>query len=270
MITNFINHNGYFSCWYCFIEGIHINKRQQYYYESINLRTPSQFLKYSNEAEVTQSNIYGHWGNSILNDILDVNLPNGIVLDYLHVSLLGHGKLIISVIYKHLKPKQREQLNIAMNNQLFPSKISFHGLFHFLSCILILLYLLYLDFFHRKLRSIDNFGFVKGTEVRNVLFYGLLPHLSSDMHIDRYSHLALYICALRLLHSGHIFLDETSIVADQLLVKFYKDHTLFYQSCQSLKLHLHIHLPSLYKTHGPLCNIGCFGQESFIGASDGT
>ncbi|CAF1326904.1 unnamed protein product, partial [Rotaria magnacalcarata] len=241
LITNFINHNGYFSCWFCFIQGKHVNKKRQYYYESTNLRTPSQYLRFSNEAEITQSNIYGHLGNSIVNDILDVNFPNAIILDYLHVSLLGHGKLIILLIYQQLKPKQRQQLNSEMNNQLFP------------------------NFFHRKLRSIDNFGFVKGTEVRNVLFYGLLPHLSSFMHLEQYSHLTLYICALRLLHSGHIFHDETSVIANQLFVEFYKDHELFYQSCQSLKLHLHIHLASLYKTHGSLCNIGCFGQESFIG-----
>ncbi|CAF3168686.1 unnamed protein product, partial [Rotaria sp. Silwood2] len=241
LITNFINHNGYFSCWFCFIQGKHVNKKRQYYYESTNLRTPSQYLRFSNEAEITQSNVYGHLGNSIVNDILDVNFPNAIILDYLHVSLLGHGKLITLLIYQQLKPKQREQLNSEMNNQLFP------------------------NFFHRKLRSIDNFGFVKGTEVRNVLFYGLLPHLSSFMHIEQYSHLTLYICALRLLHSGHIFHDETSVIANQLFVEFYKDHELFYQSCQSLKLHLHIHLASLYKTHGSLCNIGCFGQESFIG-----
>lgn len=85
------------------------------------------------------------------------------------------------------------------------------------------------------------------------------------MHIEQYSHLTLYICALRLLHSGDIFHGETSVIAKQLFIEFYKDHELFYQSCQSLKLHLHIHLVSLYETHGSLCNIGCFGQESFIG-----
>lgn len=128
---------------------------------------------------------------------------------------------------------------------------------------------LYLDFFNRKLRSIDNFGFVKGTEVRNVLFYGLLPHLNSFLKIEHYSHLTLYVCAMRLLHSGHVFGDRTSEIANQLFIQFYKDHELFYECSQSLKLHLHVHLLSLYKTHGSLCNLGCFGQESLIGFVSG-
>jgi hypothetical protein len=103
-----------------------------------------------------------------------------------------------------------------------------------------------LDFFNRKLRTIDNFAFVKGTEVRNVLFYGLLPHLHPSMGLEHYSHLILYVCAIRLLHSGHIFDDQTSETAAYLLTKFYKDHELFYEHSQSLKLHLHVHLPSLY------------------------
>jgi hypothetical protein len=126
-----------------------------------------------------------------------------------------------------------------------------------------------LDFFHRKLQPIDHFGFIKGTEVRNVLFYGLLPHLDLFMQIEQYSHLALYVCAMRLLHSGHVFNDETSKIADQLFIEFYKDHELFYEYCQNLKLHLHVHFSSLYETHGSLCHLGCFGQESFIGFVSG-
>jgi hypothetical protein len=89
------------------------------------------------------------------------------------------------------------------------------------------------------------------------------------MGSEHYAHLALYVCAMRLLHSGHVFDNKTSEIADQLFVQFYKDHELFYEYSQSLKLHLHIHLSSLYKTHGSLCNLGCFGQESLIGFVSG-
>ena len=115
------------------------------------------------------------------------------------------------------------------------------------------------------MRSIDNFAFVKGTEVRNILYYGLLPHLNMFMNVEQYSHLVLYVCAMRLLHSGHIFNDRTSEIAHQLFAEFYKDHELFDKDKQSLKLHLHAHFETLYEAHGSLCNLGCFGQESFIG-----
>ncbi|CAF0963236.1 unnamed protein product [Rotaria magnacalcarata] len=245
-----------------------MNKKRQYCYDTVHLRTTDQYFKLSKKAERTQSNIRGHLGESVLNNILDVEFPEAIVLDCVHVSLLGHAKLIILSVYKQLKPAQRKELNSYLRNQFFPRKLVPLGpiilVFHTFSNTFF--FWLYIDFFNRKLRSIDNFGLVKAIEVRNALFYGLVPHLISFMQIEQYSHLALYVCAMRLLHSGDIFDDKTSEVADQLFTEFYKDHDLFYKTSQSLKLHLHAHFASLYETHGSLCNLGCFGQESFIGS----
>lgn len=124
---------------------------------------------------------------------------------------------------------------------------------------------LYLDFFNRKIRSMENFAFVKGTEVRNLLFFGLLSHLYKWLSIDQYAHMALYVCAIRLLHSGNLFGSETSIIAGELLDQFHRDHHLFYHELKSFKLHLHSHYSSMYRNYGSLINLGCFGQESFIG-----
>ena len=107
---------------------------------------------------------------------------------------------------------------------------------------------------------------MKGTEVRNLLFFGLLPHLSSLLPTDQYAHLAMYVCAMRLLHSGDLFGDQTSKITNRLLSRFHEDHEQFYVQSQSFKLHLHSHYASLYESHGALANLGCFGQESLIGA----
>jgi hypothetical protein len=142
LITNFINHNGYFCCWLCLIEGEHINNKRQYRYDTIKLRTKQEYSKLSAKAERTQSNIYGHLGESILSNVLDVKFPDAIVLDYLHVSLLGHAKLIILSIYQQLKPTQRAQLNSQINNQAFPRKLILfiHFWFIFLSWILLFVF----------------------------------------------------------------------------------------------------------------------------------
>ncbi|CAF1677132.1 unnamed protein product [Rotaria magnacalcarata] len=242
LICNFINHNGYYCCWFCFIKGEHIGHKRQYRYSSLILRTAEQYSKGSKKAERKKNNIYGHLGKTMLDDILDLPLPNAVVIDYLHVTLLGHAKAIILSIYRQLKPIQREQLNIQLRNQKFP------------------------HFFNRKIRSMDNFAFVKGTEVRNLLFYGLLPHMNLLLPSEQYAHLALYVIAIRLLHSGHIFGNKTNEIADRLFSRFYVDHELFYDQLQPFKLHLHAHYSYMYETHGSLCNLGCFGQESFIGA----
>ena len=75
----------------------------------------------------------------------------------------------------------------------------------------------------------------------------------------------LYVCAIRLLHSGHVFGDRTSEIDNRLFSTFCKYHELFYTQLQNLKLHLYAHYGSVYETHGSLSNLGCFGQENFIG-----
>ena len=123
LITNFISHNGYYCCWFCLIRGEHIDNKRQYRYETFVSRTSRHYIELSAKAERTQANVLGHLGKSVLDDILDIPLPNEIVLDYLHVSLLGHAKLIISSIYKRLKPFQREELSSQMNEQTFPRRL---------------------------------------------------------------------------------------------------------------------------------------------------
>jgi hypothetical protein len=242
-----------------------MSRKLQFHPERTALRSAEQYSKLSNRAERTKKNVYGHFGKSVIEGLLDVPLPDAIVLDYLHVTLLGHAKVVTLAIYNQLRPAQRKQLNIDLNKQKFPRK-QLNVTFFFLYLIAqFIFHLILLDFCNRKIKSIDNFAFVKGTEVRNLLFYGLLPHLNSLLPIDQYAHLAMYICSMRLLHSCDVLGDQTSVVADLLLAQFHEDHELFYTMSQSFKLHLHSHYAALYESHGSLSHLGCFGQESFIG-----
>lgn len=116
------------------------------------------------------------------------------------------------------------------------------------------------------MRSVDSFAFVKGIEVRNHLFYGMLCHLDSVLPIDHIGHLALYICSIRLMHHGCLFGKQTSDIAHELFVHFYRDHELFYSRIQNFKLHLHFHYATMYKRHGAFANVSCLGPEDLIGA----
>ena len=242
-ILNFIGHNGYDCCWFCYISGQHVNGKRQYYYQTtIRLRSPSKFQKESNEAQQTQSRINGHLGRSILQGLIDIPLPNSIVIDYLHATLLGHVKAIVIDIYNQLAPRERLTLNGQLKNQTFP------------------------HFFVRKFRSFNEFANVKAVELKNLFFYGLLPNLQTMVPLEKLSHLAMYVSAIRLLHGRSPFENDTSKIARQLLTKFYEDHQLFYNQLQNFVLHLHVHYPELYLNHGALSNIGTFGQEDLIGA----
>ena len=104
LALNFVGHGGYWCCWLCYIKGIHTNGRRQYPYETpIQYRHPKEYLNESFQAEQGNLNVYGHYGVSILHKILDIPLPHSITIDYLHSTLLGHGKAIILAIYNKLK-----------------------------------------------------------------------------------------------------------------------------------------------------------------------
>ncbi|CAF1294231.1 unnamed protein product [Didymodactylos carnosus] len=218
LILNFIGHGGYCCCWFCYLKGEHIgNKRQYYHQQQLVMRGTKQYSEESVKAEQKQTNIYGHLGKSILENLLDVPLPQAIIIDYLHVTLLGLAKTIILSIYHQLIPIQRTQLDEQLKQQQFP------------------------HFFNRKMRAVSNFAYVKATELRNMLFYGILPNLEPFLSNQQLSHLSLFICAIRLLHSQPTFGKATSQIADQLFNQFYRDHNLYYTGLQNFVLHLHAH-----------------------------
>ena len=54
-------------------------------------------------------------------------------------------------------------------------------------------------------------------------------------------------------------------MANELFLSYYKDHDDYFTGLQNFVLHLHVHYSMIYRNYGALCNIGCFGQEDFIG-----
>jgi hypothetical protein len=241
-VLKFIGHGGYWCCWVCYLRGVHDGGKRQYRYESpIELRATDVYFKESCQAEQDGQPVFGHRGISPLHRILDIPLPQSIIIDYVHATLLGHGKTIISAIYAKLKPVQRSIVDLELKGQPFP------------------------HFFNRKIRPISDFGFVKATEVRNILFYGLLPCLQQHLCIQRLSHMALFVCAVRLFHCDSLHGSDVVAVADELLISYYRDHDNYYNGLQNFVLHLHSHYSTIYTNHGALSNLGCFGQEDLIG-----
>lgn len=141
LILEFIGHTGYHCCFYCYIHGIHVGgrggKRQYYPNNNIKLRKKQTYELESIKAAETSFNVYGHLGRSLLHDLLDVPLPNSIIIDYLHVSLLRHTRDIIKQIYTKLSPLQRIMFDSGLRGQKFP------------------------HFFNRKLRAVCDLSFVK-------------------------------------------------------------------------------------------------------------
>ncbi|CAF1508337.1 unnamed protein product [Adineta ricciae] len=174
MILNHKSHVGYPCCWFCQLEGVHINGKRQYYYdENVPLRTERSFANDSRKAQNCPGDINGRHGISILESVADIPLPTSIIVDYLHVTLLGHATTICFHLYKnHMSRTQHDQLDGKMRCQRFSHT------------------------FNRKIKMIDQ-PYIKATEIRNLLFYCILPMIRESLHFDTVAHFGLFIAGIR-------------------------------------------------------------------------
>ena len=120
-----VNHNshvGYYCCWYCKVEGTHVNNKRQYYYdENVALRNEYDFAADSRRAECLKKTVFGRHGISIFDKILDLPLPRSIIADYMHSTLLRHAKAICLYLYKkHMRPADRILFDKKVSTQRFP------------------------------------------------------------------------------------------------------------------------------------------------------
>ncbi|CAF3124002.1 unnamed protein product [Rotaria sp. Silwood2] len=121
LALNHIGNNGYHCCWFCKIEGIHIGKKRQYPFEETpTMRSINSYINESKEAEVNGTNVNGHLGISFFNEILDVPLPHGILMDYMHITLLRHTRCVVLQIYQSFSPKIRIEIDNKLRFQKFP------------------------------------------------------------------------------------------------------------------------------------------------------
>ncbi|CAF1544378.1 unnamed protein product [Rotaria magnacalcarata] len=225
-------------------KGVHskeAHKRQYRYCLQIQQRTQNTFLINGENAEKTSSNIFGHLGVSVLQDIIDIPLPSSVLIDYAHVTLLRHFRDVLRTISSSLSPAIRETIDVSLRTQQFPHT------------------------FGRKLRGIDELSYIKAVELRNLLLYAFLPNFIHYLTVNQIGFLSLLVLGIRLIHGDKILGDNTSVLANDLLITYYRDNEKYFQNHLNFVLHLHQHLGSLYDQHGPLCSINTLAYEDFIG-----
>ncbi|CAF3819948.1 unnamed protein product [Rotaria sp. Silwood1] len=184
LMANMIGHNGYYPCFYCHIKGEHVrqvSKRQYQYEVPVHYRTIKSFSINSKEAQLNNTKVFGHLGTSILDEVFDIPLPRGLIIDYSHVSLLRHFRDVVKTISLSLAPVIRENIDISLRAQVIH------------------------HFFNRKLRGVADFSFIKAIELKNLLFYGFIPHFMHYTTIDQLSFISLFVIGVRLLHADDAF-----------------------------------------------------------------
>ncbi|CAF1553113.1 unnamed protein product [Rotaria sordida] len=236
-MANMIGHTGYYPCFYCYTKGKHIREvsKRQYEYEiSVNCRTVESFYSDSREAQLNSKNVFDHLGTSILDEIVDVPLPYALIIDYVHVSLLRYFRDIVKTVAFSLGLAVREKIDVFFRAQVFP------------------------HFFHRGMRDVADFSFIKAIELKNLLLYGFIPHFMHHLMIDQLSFMSLYIIGVRLIHGDDVFNSVISTTANKLLCQYYSDHQIYFLHHANFVLHLHQHFQQVYEFHGPLSSINTF------------
>jgi hypothetical protein len=142
-------------------------------------RTSDDFDRFSLQA-IAQKDVFGHFGPTILSQVFVSDLPNAIIVDYLHTTLLRQLKTIIAHLRNRLNYKNLEKLNASLEQQKFP------------------------HIFNRRLPSLINMAYMKGSELRNLLLYALLPRFLEYFDVELSAFLSLLICGVRLLHGSPV------------------------------------------------------------------
>ncbi|XP_060857763.1 uncharacterized protein LOC132935284 [Metopolophium dirhodum] len=238
-LLNVKNHNGYFSCNSCEVEGDYIERRVCFLDMSAPPRTNDSFRSKSNPE-------YHKDGLSPLIE-LPIDVTSTVVLDYMHCVCQGVMKRLLEFWIRGKKPvriieEKKSNISLSLFNlrKSVPSE------------------------FARLPRSLDDLEYWKATEFRQILLYTGVIVLKSNIKKEFYEHFLLLVVSIRILCSDQIS-DENNNLALKLLRQFVENYSSQYGP-QFINYNVHslIHLPFYAHLHGSLDNYSSFKYENYL------
>lgn len=237
-LLNVKNHNGYFACTSCEVEGEYLDK-VCFLDVSAPLRTNNSFRLKSNSE-------YHKDGFCPLIE-LPIDITKCVVLDYMHCLCQGVMKKLLDFWVKGKKPirvleDKKNLVSLALFNlrKSVPSE------------------------FARIPRSLDDIDYWKATEFREFLLYTGIIVLKCNVKKEQYNHFLILFISIRILCSYKMF-NTHSDLASQLILQFVQNYSNIYDS-KSVTYNVHslIHLPFFVNLHGPLDNFSAFKYENYL------
>ena len=133
-LLNMIQHNGFFGCNYCTIEGVTINRTHSYYPfdQSFEIRKPEINDKYMALAEALNTssnasiNVCGVKGRSAFHGLV-ADLPLSAGIDYMHCVLLGCFQEILNFFWKLMSTHMKNMIAAETNRMRAPLELVKHG-----------------------------------------------------------------------------------------------------------------------------------------------
>ena len=238
--------NGQYGCSVCLHPGTRLPNNARIYLADIVYpnRTHNEVLAAGVKAKTDKSCVQGIIGVSSLSKTF--NLVDSVPVDYMHAVLEGVTKWLMRAWFNskfHSSPfyigLKVSDIDCELLNQRPPSEFS------------------------RPPRSIKkHMSYWKASELRNWLLFYSLPLLLDILPSLYWHHYALLVCAMHLLLSDQITLNQID-AAEQMLIDFHSLlPELYGEASCTANAHLLTHLTKYVRLWGPLWTHSAFGFES--------
>lgn len=238
LLSGIKGHTGYFGCSKCCQEGIFINSRMTFPELSASPRTNNSFREKHDENH--------HKFTSILEE-LDIDMVKQIPLDYLHVILLGVVKKLIRMWLNGNLKNRLPSIGVKQINHKLLTMASTQPME-----------------FQRKIRSLDDFGYFKASELRTFLLYSGPVALKDILPPENYHHFLLLHISVRMLCDKHMHKTHLQISKKMLqsfivnMADLYGDEHIVYN------VHSLIHITDEVEKFGCLDEFSSFPFESYM------
>lgn len=262
LVQNFVQFNGFYGCGCCITKGLSVKTSAKgsmlsYPYEYTEdpsecghspLRTHSETVRHSMDAEVTGKSQYGVKGHTILTNLGYFDIIRGVTVDYMHCVLLGVQKMLLTLWTDTTNKSEKfyiggfiPVLDDRMKALTTPNLIN------------------------RSPRCIADLKHWKATEFRSFLLFHSVCCLQGILSEEYYLHYMLFVEGIYLLLQSSISRSDISR-ARVLLQKFCAQIDYLYAPrYETYNVHCLLHLTEKVEELGPLWSQSCFFFEDLNG-----
>ncbi|KAK3916436.1 Phosphopantetheine adenylyltransferase [Frankliniella fusca] len=238
-LLNVNGHSGYYSCCKCTVEGEKFGGRMAFLKLNCPTRTDNSFNLQLQEEH--------HHGPTILSSLKSFQPVTNVVLDYMHLSLLGVMRKLFFMLLAGPKSVRQSASTVSKMTKLLEALSAWVP-----------------SDFARKCRSLKFVKKFKATEWRLILFYVGVVLFQGTLPKHFYEHFLVLSVAMTVLSSEeHIQLHLD--YARELIIYFIKTFMEVYgKKYASHNIHNLVHLVDDCKVHGTVDKLSAFLFEKFL------
>ncbi|KAE8739396.1 hypothetical protein FOCC_FOCC015109 [Frankliniella occidentalis] len=237
-LLNVKGHGGYYGCCKCTVEGVWLNGRVAFHKLNCTKRTDESFNLQLQEEH--------HNGTTILSSLKSFKPVTNVVLDYMHLCLLGTMRKMVYMMLAGPKSVRQSASTVIKMSSILESLAAWIP-----------------SDFARKCRSLKYVKKFKATEWRLILYYVGVVLFEATLPKHLYEHFLVLFVAMTILTS-EVHLQNHIDYAHELMSYFIQTFIELYgKKYASHNIHNLIHLVDDCRVHGSVDKFSAFVFENF-------